>query len=113
MLADITKTSTGGAFLSHDQDKYFDLVEYQYLFPVFVVAFSFPFQVAALVWSLYLDHTVVLTVNAYLSPPFLATFGVRMGCPLTPLIILLSFASIWRRMFSALLFVGFRFPVAG
>ncbi|KAM7298415.1 hypothetical protein ISCGN_019010 [Ixodes scapularis] len=102
-------THLSGACVSLDQAKAFDRVEHSYLFEV-LRAFRFPETFISLLQSLYSGLTGHLQVNGCLLPPFPVSRGVRQGCPLSPLLYVLSLDPLLRRLASCSRICGFPLP---
>lgn len=77
------------AVLSLDAEKAFDWLEWQYLWEV-LARLGFGRGFIEMVKVLYSNPTTVVTVNNILSTPFPICRGSRQGCPLSPLLFVLS-----------------------
>lgn len=77
------------AVLSLDAEKAFDRLEWQYLWEV-LARLGFGRGFIEMVKVLYSNPTTVVTVNNILSTPFPICRGSRQGCPLSPLLFVLS-----------------------
>ena len=75
------------AVLSLDAEKAFDWLKWQYLWEVLA---SFGRGIIVIVKVLYSNLTTVVTVNNILSTPFPICRGSHQGCPLSPLLFVLS-----------------------
>ena len=78
-----------GAFLSLDQKKAFDRVDHSFLFNV-LSHVGFGPSYISWVKLLYSGISSVVCINGYTSDAFLPTRGVRQGCPLSPLLYILT-----------------------
>ncbi|XP_042146149.1 uncharacterized protein LOC121835743 [Ixodes scapularis] len=78
-----------GLLVSLDQAKAFDRVEHQYLLGV-LDGFGFSSESAQLFAALYSDLRSDLFLNGSLVARFPVTRGVRQGCPLSPVLFVLS-----------------------
>ncbi|KAM7310345.1 hypothetical protein ISCGN_007253 [Ixodes scapularis] len=78
-----------GILVSLDQAKAFDRVEHQYLLGV-LDGFGFSSESAQLFAALYSDLRSDLFLNGSLVVRFPVTRGVRQGCPLSPVLFVLS-----------------------
>lgn len=77
------------AILSLDQEKAFDRVDSQFLFST-LSAMGFGPSFVAWVKLLYSSVRSTVFVNGYFSDPFFPSRGVRQGCPLSPLLYVLT-----------------------
>ena len=77
------------AVLSLDQEKAFDRVDWQFLFSTLNVM-GFGPSFIAWVKLLYSGVRSTVFVNGYFSDPFSPSRGVRQGCPLSPLLYVLT-----------------------
>lgn len=77
------------AVLSLDAEKAFDRLEWQYLWEV-LGRFGFGRGLIEMVKVLYSNPTTVVIVNNILSTPFPICRGSLQGCPLSPLLFVLS-----------------------
>lgn len=77
------------AILSLDQEKAFDRVDWQFLFST-LSAMGFGPSFVAWVKLLYSSVRSTVFVNGYFSDPFFPSRGVRQGCPLSPLLYVLT-----------------------
>ena len=78
-----------GALLSLDQEKAFDRVDHSFLFSV-LSHVGFGPSYISWVKLLYSGISSVVCVNGYMSDAFHPTRGVRQGCPLSPLLYILT-----------------------
>ena len=78
-----------GAFLSLDQEKAFDRVDHSFLFNV-LSHVGFGPSYISWVKLLYSGIFSIVCLNVYTSASFLPTRGVRQGCPLSPLLYVLT-----------------------
>ena len=77
------------ALLSLDQEKAFDRVDWPFLFAT-LAKMGFGDNFIRWVRLLYTDVRSSVLVNGYISRPFKPSRGVRQGCPLSPLLYVLS-----------------------
>ena len=77
------------AILSLDQEKAFDRVDWQFLFST-LSAMGFGHTFISWVKLLYSNVRSTVFVNGYFSDPFSPSRGVRQGCPLSPLLYVLT-----------------------
>ena len=85
----ISENNLPAAILSLDQEKAFDRVEWSFLFDCLSVMGFGPSFIAWIRLFYSLPQSAVL-VNGYQSPFFHLSRGVRQGCPLSPLLYVLS-----------------------
>ena len=78
-----------GAMLSLDQEKAFDRVDWSFLFRV-LSHLGFGPSFVAWVRLLYSGISSVISINGYSSSAFYPSRGVRQGCPLSPLLYVIS-----------------------
>lgn len=78
-----------GILVSLDQEKAFDIIEHEYIFRV-LNAFGFPQDFVNLIKELYNNLESTLFLDFRESSPFRVTRGVRQGCPLSPVLFVLS-----------------------
>ena len=89
-LVDFTsETGTPAAILSLDQEKAFDRVDWQFLFRV-LSHLGFGSSFVSWVRLLYSDIRSAVLINGYQSDFLFPSRGVRQGCPLSPLLYVLS-----------------------
>lgn len=81
--------SARGMLVSLDQSKAFDRIEHAYLFAV-LEAFGVPQETIMALRKLYGGMTSELVVNGRVVSSFPVTRGVRQGCPLSPVLFILS-----------------------
>ena len=74
------------AFLSLDQEKAFDRVEYDFLFQA-LQKYNFGPNIIKLIKILYTDISSSVMVNNFISDPFPLSRGVKQGCSLFSLVI--------------------------
>lgn len=93
LLRDVTafasETDTPLAILSLDQEKAFDRVDWAFLLAV-LRRMGFGPSFISWVKLLYTDIRSAILVNGYISDCFYPSRGVRQGCPLSPLLYVLS-----------------------
>ena len=78
-----------GVLLSLDQEKAFDRVDHNYLMSV-LKYYGFCNNFLNWIKLLYHDISSSVIVNGHISDPFKLTRSVRQGCPLSPLLYILS-----------------------
>ncbi len=76
-------------FLSLDQEKAFDRVDFQYLFKT-LEAFGFGPYFVSIIKMLYNEIYSMLKINGSLTRPFSVTRGIRQGCALSGLLYAIS-----------------------
>ena len=76
------------AFISLDQEKAFDRVEYDFMF-MCLQKYGFGESLIRWIMVLYTDILSAVIVNNFISDPFRVTRGVRQGCSLSPLLYVL------------------------
>jgi len=81
------------AFIFVDSEKAFDRVEWEYLWGT-LRAQGIPPHVVSMIKALYQGSTVRIRVNGHLTCPIELGRGVRQGCPLSPLLYVLSLEPI-------------------
>ena len=89
-LVDFTsETNTPAAILSLDQEKAFDRLDWAFLFRILS---EFGFGVSFISWVklLYTNIRSAVLVNGYRSDYFWRSRGLRQGCPLSPLLYVIS-----------------------
>lgn len=84
-----TESHTAGAILSLDQEKAFDRVDWSFLFRI-LDHLGFGSSFVSWVRLLYSGVFSSIFVNGYTSEVFFPSRGVRQGCPLSPLLYVLS-----------------------
>ena len=77
------------ALLSLDPEKAFDLVDWGFMLGI-LETFNFGPQFCNWVHLFYTDIQSAVTINGWMSLFFSPTRGVRQGCPLSPLLYVLS-----------------------
>ena len=89
-LLDFTSESdTPAAILSLDQEKAFDRVDWAFMF-LTLGRMGFGPSFIRWVRLLYTDVRSCVLINGYSSPVFFPSRGVRQGCPLSPLLYILT-----------------------
>lgn len=89
-IVEFTKLrSARGLIVSLDQARAFDRIEHVYLFAV-LEAFGFPEEVIGALRKLYNGMYSDLEVNGRVVSSFPVSRGVRQGCPLSPVLFVLS-----------------------
>lgn len=78
-----------GLLVSLDQEKAFDYLEHGYIFGM-LDAFGFPQNFVQLIKAIYANIESTLLLDSKESKPFRVTRGVRQGCPLSPVLFILS-----------------------
>ena len=84
-----TESGTPGAILSLDQEKAFDRVDWNFLFRT-LSHLGFGHSFISWVRLLYSGISSAVLLNGYTSDPFFPSRGVRQGCPLSPLLYVIS-----------------------
>ena len=77
------------AFVSLDQQKAFDKVDWQYLQQI-LNSFHFGPNFCKWIQILYSNITSCIICNGHISEPFGLSRGVRQGCPLSPILYILA-----------------------
>lgn len=90
-------TGNSGVFLSLDQQNAFDRVSHTYLYSV-LAAYGFPKDFIKLLKSLYSEVCSDLVTNGIIQDTIRVGRGVRQGCPLSPLIFVLTIDPFIRRL---------------
>ncbi len=85
----VDQKSMGAAFVSLDQQKAFDRVDWGYLQQV-LEKFGFGPNFRKWVKIAYTDIKSSVICNGHISEPFSLSRGVRQGCPLSPLLYILA-----------------------
>lgn len=93
----LTKRNQPGFFLSMDAEKAFDRVAWDYMFRT-LSCLGFKNNFCAMVQLLYSDPSARVKVNGYLSNPFQIQNGTRQGCPLSPLLYVLTLEPFLRSL---------------
>ena len=89
-LVDYTsETDTPAAILSLDQEKAFDRVDWNFMFNT-LSRIGFGPSFIRWVRLLYTDFRSCVLLNSYSTPVFYHSRGVRQGCPLSPLLYVLT-----------------------
>lgn len=86
-----------GVLLSLDQEKAFDRVDHTYLMSV-LRYYRFSNNFLKWIKLLYHDISSSVLVNGNISKPFKLTRSVRQGCPLSPLLYILSLEPVLHRI---------------
>ena len=89
IINEINEENTQGLVLSLDQEKAFDRVNHTYLFNI-LEQYGFSADFRKWVQILYTDIYSSVIVNNHISDRFKLTRSVRQGCPLSPLLYILS-----------------------
>ena len=104
-----TETNTAGAILSLDQEKAFDRVDWGFLFRTLAhlgFSSSFVSWVRLLCTGLFSS----VFVNGYTSEAFFPSRGVRQGCPLLPLLYVLSIEVLAANLWASKVIHGLTLP---
>ena len=104
-----TETGTPAAILSLDQEKAFDRVDWRFLFRV-LTHLGFGPSFVSWVRLLYSNVRSAVLINGYISDYFFPSRGVRQGCPLSPLLYVLSMEVLAANLRAHPLIVGLRPP---
>ena len=103
------EASVPGALLSLDQEKAFDRVDHGFLFRIMShVGFGSSF--ISWVKLLYSGISSAVCVNGYTSAAFFPSRGVRQGCPLSPLLYVLSIEVLAANLRASNAIPGLRLP---
>ena len=89
VIAYTLSRSARGLLVSLDQEKAFDRLEHAYIFNV-LTAFGFPRSFVELIRNTYAGIKSTLVLDGWESAAFPITRGVRQGCPLSPVLFVLS-----------------------
>ena len=109
-LVDFTsETNTPAAILSLDQEKAFDRVDWAFLFRI-LGKFGFGASFISWVKLLYTNIRSAVLVNGYRSDYFWPSRGVRQGCPLSPLLYVISIEVLAANLCSHPDIVGLQLP---
>lgn len=93
----ITHTNQKGFFLSLDAEKAFDRVAWDYMAAVLQAIGIGPYF-SGLILSLYTNPTARVRVNNTLSNAFHIRNGTRQGCPLSPILFVLTLEPLLRKL---------------
>lgn len=104
-----SETNSPLAILSLDQEKAFDRVDWNFLLSV-LRRMGFGLSFVNWVKLLYSDIRSAIIVNGYTSDPFKPSRGVRQGCPLSPLLYVLSIEVLAVNLRAHPEIVGLRLP---
>ena len=108
-LPSSSSASCDGALLSLDQEKAFDRVDHGFLFRIMShVGFGSSF--ISWVKLLYSGISSAVCVNGYTSAAFFPSRGVRQGCPLSPLLYVLSIEVLAANLRASKAIPGLRLP---
>jgi exonuclease III len=97
------------AFLSMDQEKAFDYVDWDFLGRV-LAKMNFGPKLRAMIKCIYTDIQSAILSNGYVSPSFQVARGVRQGCPLSPLLFVLVAEVFGQAIRKSSEISGFRIP---
>ena len=86
-----------GVLLSLDQEKAFDRVDHNYLISV-LTYYGFHNDFLSWIKLLYHDISSSVIVNGHISDSFKITRSVRQGCPLSPLLYILSLEPVLNKI---------------
>lgn len=112
LLAYVNSRKMSGVVLSLDQMKAFDRVEHDYLFFV-LKCFGLPDTFVSWLKTLYAGQTSELVLNGEVSRRFSLMRGVRQGCPLSPVLFILSLEPFLRSVQQCPNVIGFPTPGSG
>ena len=93
----VTQKDLPCAFISLDQEKAFDRVEYEFLF-LCLKKYGFGEFLINWILLLYTNIFSSVIVNNFISEPFSVTRGVRQGCSLSPLLYVLILEPFARKV---------------
>lgn len=91
----LTSNNFPGFFISLDAEKAFDRVAWDYMKET-LAAVGLPEKMRNFIHALYALPTAKVRVNGHLSNAFPITNGTRQGCPLSPLIFILTLEPLLR-----------------
>lgn len=97
------------AFISLDQEKAFDRVNYDFLFQT-LSAFNFGPSLIHWIKTLYTEVRSSIIVNNHISDSFLLHRGVRQGCSLSPLLYVLILEPFARKIREDTQILGIKLP---
>lgn len=104
-----SETNTPAAVLSLDQEKAFDRVDWPFLFRVLEHC-GFGPSFVSWVKLLYSGIRSAVLINGYTSQAFFPSRGVRQGCPLSPLLYVISIEVLAANLRAHPAIVGLRLP---
>ena len=104
-----SETNTPVAILSLDQEKAFDRVDWDFLFAV-LTHMGFGPSFIHWVKLLYTDVRSAVLINGYTTSSFKASWGVQQGCPLSPLLYVLTIEDLAVNLRDHPDLVGLRLP---
>lgn len=93
----LSTTSTQGFFLSLDAEKAFDRVAWDFMAAT-LHAVGIPPHLLQMILALYSNPTARIRVNGCLWGAFSVSNGTRQGCPLSPLIFILTMEPLLRKL---------------
>lgn len=104
-----SETDTPAAILSLDQEKAFDRVDWPFLFKVLA---HLGFGPSFILWVklLYTGVRSAVLINGYTSEFFYPSRGVRQGCPLSPLLYVISIEVLAANLRAHPAILGLRLP---
>ena len=103
------ETSFPAVILSLDQEKAFDHVDWDFLVSTLDLM-GFGPNFIAWVKLLYMDIRSAVLVNGYVSESFWPSRGVRQGCPLSPLLYVISIKVLAANLHANHLIEGIKLP---
>ena len=109
VAAFVNQMDLPAAILSLDQEKAFDRVDWGFLRST-LVHMGFGSSFVSWVDLLYSGIRSSVLVNGYMSAPFWPTRGVRQGCPLSPLLYVISIEVLAANLRAHPDIVGLRLP---